>query len=943
MRDQPGDDLGLQVRNLRRLRGLTQRELAARAGISLGAVRDLEQGRSSNPRPRFLEALCDVLGLSDAQRNLLRRRALPGRPEPVRPSGPASVSVLGPLSVSRPAGHAELGAGRHRAVLARLALTPRHPVAREELVHLLWGDDPPRSAANVVQTHVSRLRRILEPPGCRGDRTMLTSTPGGYRLQMDDEHLDLVRYRSRLAEGQRVSRTDPHRGFDLLSEALDMWTGRQAVEDVPELLDDPLVIALSDELVDATIRLADAGRMLRRLPEVLPRLRRLAAQHPWHESLHARLIAALAASGQQAAALGTYDEVRRRLAEELGIDPGAELAEARQSVLEGRDSGQRSANVTGGRTPVPFQAPAPPPDFTGRVEQLLQLEQLLVSTTRRSATQVRTVCVVSGMPGVGKTSLMLQAAQTSRSDFPDGQLYIDLRGAGHGPISVPDAVARLLRGLGVDGGGIPAEVEEACALYRSLLAERRVLVMLDNARSAAQIRPLLPGTGGSALLVTSRSRCAGLEGADHLLLPVLTVEESLDMLSRRLGQARVAADDANARALTEACGRLPVALRVIGSRLAARPEWTMRDLLQRLAGAPSRLAEFRVGDVAVTAGFGLSYQELAPRPAEAFRMASMLPGPDFSATAAAALLGADADRTARTLDDLVDENVLQSAGGGRYRYHDLIRLYAQQRMEAENGTGRSAALGRLAHWYLGRTTAAVRLVHAETVRLPAGVDDARMRFADGVAAMAWLDEEAGSLTAFIEAAAGGEHRDRAWQLADQMRGYFLLRRDVVSWLATGRAGLAAAESAGDLQAQAAMHLTIGQAHWSVGRHERARDAYRRGAAAARSSGWLTGAAYLSHNLGLAHAELSRVDDALLGQGAIRRSVAMATCADPGMTPGRHEQVEPAHDHLAWSLTHHRGTGPASGQTSVLDHPSQHHGQRGGARRDRRIAHHGGDR
>jgi tetratricopeptide (TPR) repeat protein len=509
-----------------------------------------------------------------------------------------------------------------------------------------------------------------------------------------------------------------------------------------------------------------------------------------------------------------------------------------------------------------------------------------------------------------------------------------------------------------------------------VLAERRVLVVLDNARNAAQVRPLLPGTGSSAVLVTSRNQCAELEGAGHLALPVLTIEESLDMLDRCLGVPRVAADRETAQAVTEACGRLPVAVRVIASRLAARPEWTMRELLHRLVRTRSRLDQFSVGDVAVTASFDLSYRELGSRPAEVFRAAALLPGTDFSAAAVAALLAADGDVTERTLDSLVDENMLQAVGAGRYRYHDLLRLYALQRVEAESSPDRSVALGRLADWYLARTMAAVRLVYTEMVRLPTEVDDGRMSFEDVDTAMAWLDDEAGNLVALIDTVAGEERPARSWQLADQLRGYFFVRRDAAPWLATGRAGLAAADAAGDLMAQAAMYQTIGQAHWSVGKHDLALDAYRRGTAAAKQSGWLIGEAYMLHNLGLVHAELGRVDEAhklyhhalrigaanefdhiravtlndlgalcteqgrlgdavshfraamQINQGLTRRPSAMVNCANLGMVLRQLEEFDSAHEHLRKALTYYRDIGSVTGQMSVLDELSQLYRQRG---------------
>jgi hypothetical protein len=372
------------------------------------------------------------------------------------------------------------------------------------------------------------------------------------------------------------------------------------------------------------------------------------------------LVVTLAASGQQAAALQAYEEVKRRLAEELAIDPGAELVAARQAVLAGHWESRTPARAE--RPPTPWQAPAPPPDFTGRDEQLHTLERLFGSVLRDTEAARQVTCVISGMPGVGKTSLALRAAELLRDNFPDGQLYIDLRGADYEPVSVTAVLARLLRGLGTPSHAIPIDVDEACALYRTLLTDRRLLVILDNARDTDQLRPLLPGGGGSAVLVTSRCDCADLPGATHIALPVLTRPEAVDMLGGRLKPAWTTADRQAATALAEACVRLPVALRMIASRLAGRARRTPAELLQSLGGARSQAG------AAARATFELSYRELRPDAAQLFRSAAHFPGTTFTREAAAALFATDAEATERVLDRLVEENMLDAVGAERYRY-----------------------------------------------------------------------------------------------------------------------------------------------------------------------------------------------------------------------------------------------------------------------------------
>ena len=412
------------------------------------------------------------------------------------------------------------------------------------------------------------------------------------------------------------------------------------------------------------------------------------------------------------------------------------------------------------------------------------------------------------------------------------------------------------------------------------------------------------------------------------------------------------------------CGRLPVALRMIAGRLVRRRPG---ELLPALAGASARADE-----ETVRATFALSYRELRPDAARLFRAAAHFPGTTFALPAAAALAGRDVDTTAQALDQLVEENMVEAVGGDRYRYHDLLRRYARDLDEAD---GTPDALHRLADWYLTRTAAAIRLFYPAMVRLPTETDTDEMCFADVAAAAAWLDDEAGNLVALIEATAVGARPERAWQLADQLRGYFFVRRDAVSWLATGRAGLTAAETAGDLMAQAAMHQTVGQAHWAVGRHREALRSYESGVAAARDSGWLIGEAYLLHNLGLVQAELGMTDRAhelyqhvlRVGTGAgfahiravtlndlgvmcteqgrlhdavrhFRAALAInsevaslpsatANRSNLGMVLRQLEEFEPAHEHLQQALTYYCETANQNGEMSTLDELSQLYQQR----------------
>lgn len=885
--------------------GLTQQELAHRTGISVAAIRDLEQGRSRRPRLSSLRALVEVLGLSDDEVRQLALAPLPpadpavAAPVPA-PSGQLFLGILGQFVVRLGGVAVHLGTGRHRSLLARLALSANTTVSRDEIVELLWGAAVPSGAATLLRNYVSRLRQRLRPSVGDPGPELLTFTAGGYRLTVDPEVVDALRFRQLVSAA--ADPVDAPYGLDLLDRALDLWRG-EPLADLVELHGDPLVTELAQERVAATTRYAELAERLGLFDRALHRLRPLAPHRPLDEPLQARFIAALAATGRQAEALAVYDGVRDRLATELGIDPSPQLVLVRQDVLR-----RRWARTSAGGSPAPFQAPAPPADFRGRAEQLRRIAELL-QPADSGEVPVLPVCVVSGVAGVGKTALVLRAAQVVRSTFPDGQLFVDLQGAdADRPVPPLEALSRLLRGLGVEGRRVPVDEKECAALYRSLLADRRLLVILDNARDAAHVRPLLPGAGGCAVLVTSRRRLPDLAASVGLDLPVLSPAEAVEVLASIAGPDRVGAEPDIADELAAACGRLPLALRVAGGRLVAEPRWTLRTLAGRLRDERSRLGELRVGDTGVEPSFHLSYRALSGAAARAFRLLALVPGPDFAAGTAAALLDTGTAAARAALTELTEVNLIQLGEDGRYRYHDLLRLFAGRASEREDAAAvRSTALDRLLRRYLLWMARAARAIHPEMIRLPveglidepvSGRADGRLsdrgaepcsdpgagpipgraeragrregggRGADGDGlfdsdreALAWVDVELPGLVAAVRLA-GETGRDvLTWQLVDQLRTYFFVRSNAATWLECGRIGLAAAVRTGDRRAQAAMQLSVGQALWAAGQREHALTAYGQAQSAAREGGWLLGSAYLLHNIGLVQVELGRPEDA----------------------------------------------------------------------------------
>jgi DNA-binding SARP family transcriptional activator/DNA-binding XRE family transcriptional regulator/Tfp pilus assembly protein PilF len=507
---------GGMLREHREQAGLTQRELAERAGISVAAIRDLEQGRSVRPRLASVNALVTALGLTDQVRLEFRRAAMAQAgpaagpvtadhavtarsARSARTTAAFTIGVLGPLVVQHGHRPTRLGVGHHRTVLGRLALTPNTTVRRDDLVDLLWGGDPPPSAVNMVQQIVTRLRRTLEPHRSRrvGSQTLVLLA-GGYQLSVNPAQLDLIQYRELVERAQNAA-GDPPEALGLLGRALDLWRD-EVLADVPELQGDPLIAALTEERITLTIRYARLAEERPWQEQALPRLRDLAVRHPLHEPLHHQLIATLAATGRQADALDTYAVIRDRLADELGIDPGPELVDMQQAVLRQRWT---TAVVDERRpNPVPvWRVPPAPAEFTGRTEELRTLQDLLVGESDLPA-----LAIVSGGAGVGKTAFVLRAAERLRPFFPDGQLYVDLGSS--------EGLHRTLRALGADD-------------LRTFLAGRQLMVVLDGVRDVAQVRPYVLGAPDCAIVVVSRDRLGDLPGATHIELAPFTAAEAL--------------------------------------------------------------------------------------------------------------------------------------------------------------------------------------------------------------------------------------------------------------------------------------------------------------------------------------------------------------------------------------------------------------------------------
>jgi tetratricopeptide (TPR) repeat protein/transcriptional regulator with XRE-family HTH domain len=548
--------------------------------------------------------------------------------------------------------------------------------------------------------------------------------------------------------------------------------------------------------------------------------------------------------------------------------------------------------------PVPAQLPADVAAFTGRDDSQRRLDAILRAGAGQPAAV--TICAITGPAGVGKTALAVHWAHRARHRFPDGQLYVNLRGYDTGPPLRPiEALARLLHGLGVPADQVPTEVTESAALFRSLLADKRMLVVLDNAQHPMQVRPLLPGSPASLVVVTSRDTLTGLvarEGAHRLSLGVLSTAEARVLLSRVLGPERVEAEPEAAAELARLCDHLPLALRIAAANLVSRPADSIADLVAQLGGG-NRLEELAVlGDdsFGVRAALDLSYKALPEPVRRTFRLIGLVPGPDLTVAAAAALTGDTPETARRNLEILAAAHLVDPPTPGRYALHDLLRLYASERAEAEDGAScRDAAVVRLLDWYLEAARAAADLLYPQMLRLastrpPSGLPPS---FTDGAGALAWLSTERANLLAAVQYAAVHGPGEMSWLLTDLLRGYFWQTRQTVDWMEATRAGQEAAAAAGAGRARAAMEISTAMARHCLQRYPDAIRHYTIAAELAAAAGWPDAEGAALGNLGLVHAEMG---DLLEGAACQKRVLELARAS------GRNESQVAALNNLGWA-------------------------------------------
>ncbi len=735
------------------------------------------------------------------------------------------VQLLGTVRAWRGAEEIDLGPRQRRTVLAVLALAAGRPLPRERIIDVLWPEGPTATAGNAIHTHIKHLRHQLEPGRRkRTPSTLLPTVGSGYALRVDPQAIDALRFRRMVAEARQAHRIGDWSAVSRLNaSASSMW--QYPVADLPGLVDYPAVASLVAEWRLLTLWAADVAIIEDRADEVSPMLEEQARACPLDEQVQLLLLRSYRALGRHAEALVVYDRFRKELAERLGSGPGAELEELYLDLLRQQQTprtarAQPSASIVDSRgtRPTPAQLPPDVPGFAGRTEQLCRLNALLPSD-REQGLRLAAISAVEGTAGVGKTALAVRWGRRVADWFPDGQLYIDLRGFAAAPTGSGEAIRAFLSALEVPQESVPTGLQAQIGLYRSVLAGRRVLIVLDNALDSEQVRPLLPGSPGSMVVVTSRRQLTGLaatEGAHLIELDVLTGDESRQLLTERLGPARVAAEPAAVDTIVAICGGLPLALAIVAAQAWSQPSRSLSDLARELASAPGALPVLSRSDDSASnmrAVFSWSYRMLRPRTARLFRLLGMHPGPTFSPEVVASLLGATAAQAREALGELSGGHLVMRRGSGRYALHDLLREYARELHDRDDDP--DVPVRRLYDHYLHTAYSAALLLRPQRDRLP--IDEpapgtAPEALHDAAHALEWFAAERRVLLGLAGQAATTGEDLQVCRLAWTLTTYLERIGDWETQIDLQRQALEAARRMDDSLMQYMSHRSLGNAH-----------------------------------------------------------------------------------------------------------------------------------
>ncbi|SBT45831.1 AfsR/SARP family transcriptional regulator [Micromonospora auratinigra] len=792
--------------------------------------------------------------------------------------------VLGELQVRAGDRPLDLGPTKQRLVLAALAVDAGRAVPVEALIDRVWDTAPPTEARGVLHTYLTRIRRVLAGAGSGdGPAVTVTRRSGGYLLEATPDQVDLLRLGKLRDEAATLPPRDPRRA-QMLRDAVELWTG-EPLDGLPGSWASRVREGLRQELLGVLLDWADSDLEQGRSGHVADRLRRALERDPLAEPLALRLIRALHLNGRRAEALDQFTRTRMLLADELGVDPGPELQALHREILRGQlpvpagppraEPVPVEASPAGGEALPPptapgCQLPADLPDHVG-CESEMSLALTVLGEPQKS-TKALPPMIVSGPGGVGKTSFTLRLAHLLRAAYPDGQIFVSLDGQGDDP---GHALNRVLRALGVaDLHGLPT-LADKLSQYRSALSRRRLLIVVDGATSAEQVRPLTPGAPGVALIVSSRSRLTTIPGACHLELPLLRREESIILLGRIVGAEKVRAEREAVDGLVDMCEGLPLALRIVGARLAARPHRRVARLTERIRDERGRLDEMEADGLAVRASIAIGYEALDPAAARAFRLLGFLGGPDFAEWVVAALTGEGVDRAEELLEQLIDARlvvVMENPAGRyvRYRMHDLVRLYACERaVEEETTAALHAAVGRAlaaATQLSGRHGEPSPYALAPLYRQAPDAMDAQWRPAStdpDPVRPDWIDVEAPFLIAAVERAAALGLDVAACALADALVvALFATGSDFTGWGRTHSAALEAARAAGNRVAEAVVECGIALLRYREDRFAEALVHYPAAVALFDAAGHVHGAAAARNGFGTVLRELGRHREAV---------------------------------------------------------------------------------
>jgi DNA-binding SARP family transcriptional activator/tetratricopeptide (TPR) repeat protein len=807
--------------------------------------------------------------------------------------GGLRITVLGEVGASLDGACLELGGYRQRAVLAFLIAARGDIVTTDRLVDALWPQTPPPSSLAALHAYISRLRSRFEPRRAARSRSGFIAREGpGYRLRVPADDVDAWRFEQDLRSAAAL--TDPAETARILHEALAQWRGPAFAAYAAEPWARPEAIRLTELRELAREQLLAARLDCGEDAELVPEIEALVAHDPLREERWRLLALALYRSCRQADALAALRRARQTLAEELGVDPGQSLRTLQERILAADPALDRPPD--GHRGParravaaVPWQVPADVAAFAGRTAELGELDRMvfLEAPDGRSSTAVL-ISAVAGTAGVGKTALAIRWAHRTRDAFPDGQLYVDLRGYDPGqPVRPADAAAGFLRALGMDGQDIPVDADERVAAYRTILHGRRMLIVLDNAATVEQVRPLLPGNRSCVVLVTSRDSLAGLvarHGARRVDLDPLPSSEAVALLEALIG-GRARADPAATATLAGQCARLPLALRVAAELAVAHPGMSLRCLVRELADEEQRLDLFdSCGDprTAIRGVLSWSCRHLPAKTARAFWLLGLNPGADFDRYTAAALASVSAAEGQRFLDALARANLIQPGRQGhpdrpsRYSMHDLLRAYAAGLASQAHPATRRAAVTRLFDYYLGTASAALDVLFPAERHYRPRVCPPRTPsppLTDAAAARDWLDAHRDTLVAVTAYAATSGWPGHAIRLAATVFRYLETGCHYAEAETMHTHACDAARRTGDRAAEATSHTNLGAVNWGQGRYEQAAIHHQRALTLSREADDRKGEGIAAGNLGVTHWRLGRYE-----QAADHLKLSLALCA-----------------------------------------------------------------